>query len=317
MPGPDPHESTCHVGKRRHDNCGTCKEIKTSEGGAAVVAGRKARIGRITTDIRGLDVILGGGFPDRSWLRSNAGRRHFCTQHTMVQGGTGTGKSTLAMNFLAEGARKGEPGLMFTLEETREQIIETGSSRGWPLAQWDKQDLLRIVYTSPVELAGDALLQQAKDLVEQLGAKRVVIDSIAALGLSLAIEGRSTELIYALVKTFRAKGATTVATNEVPELMGTATISGEGYSYFVDNIILLRYVELESHLELAITVLKMRGSGHERVLRELKITGDSIAVLEPFLNLRGVLSGIPIPEGSNPESRKEGGASPRRSETKK
>lgn len=260
-------------------------------------------VSRLSTGVAGLDSMMGGGLPSRST--------------TLLQGGTGTGKSTLAISFLAEGARRGEPGLMITLEETREQVVESFSSRNWPLEQWDRQGLLRIVYVSPVELAGDALLQTARGLIDQLGAKRAVIDSISSLNLSLATENRSAELIYSLVKTFRTKDVTTIVTNEVPQLMGTAALSSEGYSFVVDNTIMLRYVEIESRLALAVTVLKMRGSAHERLLRELRITGDTVSVLDPFLEFHGVLSGVPTQLESGSKRRQGRGASARRTEPNK
>ncbi len=158
-----------------------------------------------------------------------------------------------------------------------------------------EQRLLEVVYTSPLDLVGDAVLQKAKDLIGLLGAKRVAIDSLTALGLSIAAEGRTQELAYALVKTFRAMGVTAIMTSETPQLLGTAELTARGLSAIADNIIMLRYVEIQSRLARAISVLKVQGSGHEEVLRELRITADSVEVGEPFLQYRGVLSGLPTP----------------------
>lgn len=241
---------------------------------------------RLSTGVSGLDSLLGGGIPARST--------------TLMQGATGTGKTVLAMNFLAEGARRGEPGLMFTLEETREQLIESFASRGWPLEEWDRQGLLRIVYVSPIELAGDALLQRVQKLIDQIGARRAVVDSLSGLTLCLASENRSPGLVYALVKTFRSKDVTGILTYEIPQLMGTTSLSGEGFSFIVDNMVILRYVEVESRLVQAVAVLKMRGSGYERFLRELKIDSDSVTVGEPLRHLRGVLTGVPTSAESRP-----------------
>ena len=99
---------------------------------------------RIPTGIAGLDVLLLGGLPQ--------------TSATMVQGGTGTGKTLMGLHFLLEGARLGEPGILFTLEETPAQIRAVAKSFGWDLVPLEDQGLLVIKYTSPVELVTDRFL---------------------------------------------------------------------------------------------------------------------------------------------------------------
>lgn len=247
-------------------------------------------VGRMATGVYGLDEMLDGGIPNRS--------------STVLEGGTGTGKTTLALAFLVEGARRGEPGLFFTMDETAEQLVEMAASRGWEVEQLSKQGLLEIVYTSPLDLVGDAVLHKARELIERLGVKRVVIDSLTALGLSIAAEGRSQELAYALVKTFRAMGVTAVMTSETPQLLGTAELTAQGLSAIADNILMLRYVEIESRLSRAISVLKVRGSSHGQELRELRITAEKVEVGEPFLQYRGVLSGLPTPVGDVQQGRR-------------
>ncbi len=236
---------------------------------------------RLATGVPGLDEMLDGGLPARS--------------STVLEGGTGTGKTTLALAFLIEGASKGEPGLFLTMDETAEQLVDMAAGRGWGVDRLIGQGLLEVVYISPLDLVGDAVLHKAKELIERLGAKRVVLDSLTALGLSIAAEGCSQELAYALVKTFRALGVTAVMTSETPQLLGTAELTAKGLSAIADNIVMLRYVEIQSRLARAISVLKVRGSAHEDVLREWRITADRVEIGEPFHNYRGVLTGLPTP----------------------
>ena len=228
---------------------------------------------------QGLDEMLGGGVPFKS--------------ATLMEGGTGTGKSLIALSFLIEGARRGEPGVLFTMEESRPQVLRMAASRGWNIRELEQQGLLKVIYTSPVELAGDALLQDARKLIVELGAKRAVIDSLSSLNLSIASEGRFKELVFALVKTFRTMGVTAFLTNEIPELLGSAALTGHGVSSITDNIIMLRYVEVDSDLKRAISVLKMRGSAHVMQLREFVITATELRVSGPFTDLQGVLTGVP------------------------
>ncbi|HEX2988331.1 MAG TPA: ATPase domain-containing protein [Chloroflexota bacterium] len=237
-------------------------------------------VARLAVGIPGLDEMMDGGVPARS--------------ATLVEGGTGTGKTLISLSFLMEGARNGEPGVLFTMEESRPQVLRMAAGRGWNLRELERQGLMRVVYTSPIELAGDALLQEARRVIAELGAKRAVIDSLSSLKLSIGSEGRFKELVFALVKTFRSEGLTLFLTNEVPELLGSVAITGHGVSSIADNVVLLRYVEVGADLKRALSVLKMRGSAHQMQLRELLISATEIKVDGPFKDLQGVLTGVPV-----------------------
>lgn len=192
----------------------------------------------------------------------------------------------------------------YSMEETREQILAVGAGRGWDLHELERQGLLRLDFVPPVEIAADALLHKAKEAVKSFQATRVVVDSLSSLDLSLSSRGRFPELAYALAKSFRAQGVTTVLTNASAELMGSTVISGRGIGSAADNIILLRYVEVEARLARAIVVLKVRGSAYEHVLRELVITDDKLTVREAFREYRGVLTGLATPAGDMPRRRR-------------
>ena len=253
---------------------------------------------RIHTGIAGLDALLLGGLP-----RASA---------TLVEGGTGTGKTLVGLHFLLEGARREEPGILFTLEETPAQIRAIGKSFGWDLARLEAQGLLRISYTSPVELATDRFLHEALRLLAKVGARRAVLDSLTGMSLGVASQRRFRELVYALTQHFRSAGVTPLMTMEVAELLGNAQLTGHGVSSIVDNLIVLRYVEVNGHLERAIFVLKARGTSHAAELRRFLIDDHGAHVGARFEDLRGVLTGVPEPGGaagrpvSRRSSRKKG-----------
>jgi circadian clock protein KaiC len=234
---------------------------------------------RLPMGIAGLDALLHGGVPRFS--------------STIVQGGTGTGKTLLALSFLIEGARRGERGILFTLEETPEQLRGIARGFGWDLASLEAQGLLRVNYTSPVELSTDRFLDVARRQVLEWGAKRVVLDSVTSASLGVASERRFKELIYALTKHLRVAGVTSILTMEIAELLGTSQLTGHGVSSIGDNVVLLRFVEVEARLERAISVLKARGVQHETELRRFRIEASGLQVLEPFTQYRGVLTGVP------------------------
>jgi circadian clock protein KaiC len=238
---------------------------------------------RVSTGVIGLNSALGGGFPR--------------TSSTLVEGATGTGKTLLGLTFLLDGARRGEPGILFTLEETPEQLRWIASHFGWDVAALEATRMLSIRSTSPVELSTDKFLNEVLNHVRALGARRAVLDSLNSLSIGIQSERRYEELVHALCKHFSALGVTLLMTMEIPELLGSAQLAGHGVSSISDNVIGLRYVEVAERLERAIYVLKARGVNHDTRLHRLVIDPEGLHFGEPFKALRGVLTGIPVPAG--------------------
>ena len=243
---------------------------------------------RVSTGVGGLDELLAGGLP-----RASA---------TFVEGGTGTGKTLMGLHFLREGARKGEPGILFTLEEAPEQLRGIAHNFGWNLKTLEKTGQLTLHHTSPVELSTDRFLNVVRQRTEELQARRVVLDSITSLGLGVPSSRRFRELVYAMTKHFHAAGVTSVMTVETAELFGSVQLSGNGISAAADNLILLRYVELDGELERAVSVVKARGVNHERRLHRLVIGKGGVTIGSSLANLRGVLTGMPTPATLSPLS---------------
>jgi circadian clock protein KaiC len=237
---------------------------------------------RVTTGVPGLDALLRGGLPRAST--------------TIVEGGTGTGKTLVGLHFLLDGACRGEAGILFTLEETPAQIRAVVKNYGVSVAPLEAQGRLVINYTSPVELLTDRFLDDALRLIAKVGARRVVLDSLTSMALSVVSQRRYRELVYALTKHARAAGVTLLMTMEVAELLGTAQLTGHGVSSIADNLIMLRYIEVQGQLGRAVLVLKARGIGHATELRRFVIDDHGAHVGTRFQDLRGVLTGIPQPE---------------------
>ncbi|TMA90015.1 MAG: recombinase RecA [Deltaproteobacteria bacterium] len=250
---------------------------------------------RVSTGVKGLDALLGGGLPQHS--------------ATVVEGSTGIGKTVLGLHFLVAGARAGEPGVLFTLEETPEQLRGIGRGFGWDLRELEQRQRLAILYTSPVELSTDHFLNDARRAVERLHARRVVFDSLTSAALGVSSEPRFRELIHAMTKHFRAAGATALMTSEVPEFLGATQLGAHGISPAADNLILMRYLEIEGRLERAISVLKARGIEHDTAVCRLVINRQGATVAGGFEGLHGVLTGVPRPMGGSARPvRREGGA---------
>ena len=250
--------------------------------GPAPLAAAPAGAGvRVNTGVAGFDALLDGGLP-----RFSA---------TVLQGGTGTGKTLLGLQFLLEGARLGEPGIHFALEETPEQLREIAHGFGWPLADFEQRGLITLSYFSPVELSPDLFLQRARQQVQKLKARRAVLDSLTSLSLGVPSERRFKELVYAFTKHFRALGVTLQMNMEVAELLGAAQLSGHGVSFAADNVIQLKYLELDGHLERGLSVLKARGVRHGTAVHRMHFQPDGIKLGAAYEGMRGVLTGLPSP----------------------
>jgi len=258
-------------------------------GAAAAVTGlgERARVG-----IAGLDDMFDGGLP-----RSSS---------TLVQGATGTGKTLLGLQFLLEGAHQGEPVIHFSLEETPEQLRGIAQGFGWDLQELERRGLLTLCYLSPVELSTDAFLHTARQLIERVGARRAVLDSLTSIELGVASPRRFKELVYAMTKHLRALGVTFLMNMEVTELLGAAQLSGHGVSFAADNLVQLKYLEQEGRLDRALAVIKARGVRHAREIRAMTVTEDGVEVGAPYRGYRAVLTGLPIPL-SNGEIHPQGG----------
>jgi circadian clock protein KaiC len=131
--------------------------------------------------------------------------------------------------------------------------------------------------------------------VETLGARRAVLDSLTSMALGVPSERRFKELVYALAKHFHALGVTLSMNMEVADLLGSAQLSGHGLSFAADNVVQLKYVEIEGHLERGLSVLKARGVRHATDVRRLSVEPHGVEVGSPFEGLRGVLTGLPVP----------------------
>src|SRR4029434_3282522 len=146
-----------------------------------------------------------------------------------------------------------------TLEETAAQIRWIARGLGWDLEALEARGLLTLRYDCPVELSTDCFLDRARRQVEQVGARRAVLDSLTSMALGVPSARRFNELVYAMTKHFRAGGVTFTMNMEIADLLGSAQLSGHGISFAADNVIQLKYVERDGRLERGIAVLKARG----------------------------------------------------------
>ena len=235
----------------------------------------------VSTGVAGLDEMMHGGIPRGSV--------------TLAAGGAGTGKTLISLHFILEGARRGEPGLYVTFQETPDHLKAIAGSFGWNLDEFIERGLVKVLYTSPVEMGVDEHTQTIKTAIDEIGAQRMVIDSLMDIEIATPDKVRFKDYVYSLVNYFRSRGITSLLTNEIPALFGPLQLSAHGISFISDNVILLRYVEIGSSLRRGISMLKMRGRDHDKMVREFEITADGLHILGSFGGWVSVLSGQPQP----------------------
>lgn len=233
----------------------------------------------LTTGSAGLDEMLGGGIPAGYAM--------------LVAGSAGVGKTTLALSFLCAGADAGEPGMYLSFEEAPSKLARLADSLNLPLREHVERGMIEIIYQPPLDVQCDALLYRALQVVDELPARRIVVDSLTDLEAAVADPSRLREFVYCLVEQARRKGATSLLVSEVPELFGQAAVTAQHISVIVDGIILLKYLELESEIQRSIAVLKLRGVDHDKSIRQFVIGPAGLRVLGRFEGAQGVLAGAP------------------------
>jgi len=213
---------------------------------------------------------------------------------SLVIGAPGTGKTCLGLEFIAHGVKMGEPGLIVTFEHFPKKLLRDAASLGYDLQEMEKNGMLRILFTSP-----EIFFEQAQipgglldTMVQELGAKRILIDSISHLERLAKDPVKLREVAFTFINALLRHGLTAIVTQEDPDITGDMTAAQYGISYLVDAVIILRYVELDSSISRAILVLKQRASSHDKAIREFRITEKGLLVGDPFADREGVLSGL-------------------------
>jgi KaiC/GvpD/RAD55 family RecA-like ATPase len=236
---------------------------------------------RVPLGVEGIDANIGGGLP-----RGSA---------TLVAGPSGAGKSVLGLHFVADGIARGEHCLYLSFQQSDEQLIAHGETFGWPFKAAVESGLLRIRHLEPVEISLDAVgaeLRQAS--LGESRVHRVVVDSLAELEPAARGTARFPDYLTALTGLFASIGATTLLTSETTAFFGPAFELPHGLAFVADNVILLRYAELESEVRRVLAVVKLRDGDHTKNLLEVEITKNGMTVTGKFSGLTGVLGGNPM-----------------------
>ena len=236
---------------------------------------------RLSIGIPELDEMLGGGIPEGDSL--------------LIAGSSGTGKSLLATQFIAAGIREGQPGIVAVFEERPEEYAARASGFGLHLDKAIEEGSLKIIYLRPLDLSVDETMQEILDAIKKTGAKRLVIDSLAGFEMALAPGFRADfrESLYRMIFSLTGIGVTILSTVEMEESFTELLFSSYSISFLTDDIIRLRYVEIDGQLCKVLMVVKMRRGAHSKDIRQYDISSQGVVLGERLTTRDQLITGIP------------------------
>lgn len=245
---------------------------------SAIELKQRSSVVRVSSGVPELDKMCAGGMYRDSII--------------LVSGATGTGKTLMVSQYIKAAIEAGERALLFGAEESREQLARNAASWGVDFEKAERDGLLRIICRYP-EVMGleDHLLQINRD-IRAFNPQRVAIDSMSAFE-RVSTPKSFREFVIALTSTIKHLEVTGLFTNTTSMLAGGESITETHISTITDTIILLRYVELHGEMRRGLTVLKMRGTSHDKGIREYMIDNQGLHVQAPFRGVHGILTGTP------------------------
>jgi circadian clock protein KaiC len=240
---------------------------------AAVPAGRRA------SGLPELDGMLFGGLPAGSV--------------TALAGAAGTGKTLLSLQFLLEGASRGEPGLLLSLRETRAELIAKAHAFNLDLETPLRSGTVRFVRRSPVDLAVDQAMHELAGELDGGGVQRFVLDGILELLEPIGEEPRRGALMHVLADRLRSRAITAMIPVPVgPGVGPELDLERTPLAALAHNLLLMRYVEFQGELHRILSILKARDSDFDASIRRYMITSEGLRILTPAHTTEGLLSGI-------------------------
>ncbi|MFC6954959.1 ATPase domain-containing protein [Halorubellus litoreus] len=233
---------------------------------------------------------------------------------TILSGPTGVGKTTLGTQFMKEAAERGERSVIYMFEENTQTFLERSEQTDIPVTEMRDRGTLEIAEMEPLRISSSEFAARVREEVEANDAEIVMIDGID--GYRLSLRGQKDDLrreLHSLCRYLKNMGVTVILVDATESVTGDFKPTAEDVSYLADNLVFLRYLEMQGELRKALGILKKRTSDFERTLREFEITDRGIEVGEPLRELRGVLKGTPDlvdpgdetvrpPDGEEPDS---------------
>ncbi|MGE0161051.1 MAG: ATPase domain-containing protein [Gemmatimonadales bacterium] len=241
---------------------------------------------KLASGIADLDTLLGGGIERGT--------------STLLVGAAGTGKSSLATQFVSAAADRGESAALFIFDESTHTLLTRSAGLGIDLRSHLEAGRVTLQQIDPAELSPGEFAHAIRRVVERQKVSIVVIDSLNGYLNAMPEERFLIIQLHELLTYLGQAGVATLLVGAHQGLIGGQMIAPVDASYLADAVVLMRYYELRGEVHQAISVVKKRGGAHERSIREFRMDGGRITVGEPLRDFRGVLTGVPLLEGAGP-----------------
>ncbi len=237
---------------------------------------------RVATGCEGLDQMLRGGLLEGST--------------TLLEGSAGTGKTTLGLQFIMEGVRHGEHGLVVTFEEFPEQYFDCAAELGWDLRGLQEKGQVEILFTTPEDFLSELDEGEGRifRLLTEKNTRRVLLDSVTHFERMTKDIGGLRHIETGLVSTLKRQDVTSILLKENPNVLGGWSVTNNKIPFIVDTYLLLRYLEVESEIKRCLMILKMRGSDHDKDIREYFIEEGGLKLGNKFQDLAGIFLGTGV-----------------------
>jgi circadian clock protein KaiC len=245
----------------------------------------------VPSGVAELDTLLGGGVERGTSM--------------MIMGPAGAGKTTIAMQFAAAAARRGDHAAFFLFDENIHTMLARARGIGMDFESMVDQEKVSIRQIDPAELAPGEFVSNVRDLIEKRGTRVVIIDSINGYMNAMPAERFLTVHMHELLTYLSQRGVLTILIMAQYGLMGRMD-SPFDLSYLSDTVLLLRYFEAQGTVNQAISVMKKRTGRHERTIRQYSITPQGVRIGPPLVEFHGVLTGVPTYTGNRSPWIKEG-----------
>lgn len=222
-------------------------------------------IQRVPIGIPSFDILIENGFPEKSLI--------------LIAGSPGAGKTTFAAQFIYEGMRQfNEKGLYVCFAETKDSFLRNLLRFGWGFEQLERERRVGVLDLSTTKEPGiQSNLNLILDTINDIGAKRLVIDSFTAFSMALTEATDIRFLIHLLYRFLQRIGCTTIMVSDTP--WGSQKIGSGVEEFIADGIILMqtRFDE-KGALRRTLNILKMRSTNHSKRTHEYEITEKGITL---------------------------------------
>lgn len=234
----------------------------------------------VASGVLELDQLLGGGI-DRG-------------TSTLLIGPAGSGKSTVAMQYCAAAAARGDHAAIFCFEESRAILLERAQGVGISLVEGKGAGQVHIRQIDPAEVSPGELTHLVQKSVEEDHAQVVMLDSLNGYLNAMPEDQFLTLQMHELLSFLNNHGVATFLIATQTGLMGPNMNSPVDTSYLADAVMVMRFFEHEGKVKKAVSMLKKRSGPHEETIRQIWFDAQGIHLSAPLSHLRGVLGGVPI-----------------------